>query len=92
MPNHNTTQRTPLVSASAGAADFAGARKLRTPEAARFVGLAPSTLSKLRCVGGGPKFTRLGRAIVYTVDDLEAWVASHGKCSSTADDPVLDQP
>jgi hypothetical protein len=66
---------------------YAPSAKLRTPEAARHVGLAPATLCKLRCVGGGPRFTRLGRAIVYDLVDLEGWVASHGKRVSTAADP-----
>jgi hypothetical protein len=34
------------------------------------------TLAKLACVGGGPKFRKLGRFPVYTVGDLEAWVQS----------------
>lgn len=59
--------------------------KMRTPAAARHVGLAAATLTKLRCIGGGPKFTRLGRAVVYELADLESWVASQGKRSSTAD-------
>lgn len=62
---------------------------MRTPEAARHVGLAPATLSKLRCAGGGPKFTRLGRAVVYDVVDLESWVAAQGKRSSTSDETAV---
>jgi hypothetical protein len=60
--------------------------KLRTPAAAEHLGLAPATLAKLRCVGGGPLFTKLGRAVVYTVDDLEQWVAAQGKRRSTCDE------
>ena len=60
--------------------------KLRTPEAAKHLGLAAATLAKLRCVGGGPLFTKLGRAVVYTVDDLEKWVAAQGKRRSTCDE------
>lgn len=37
------------------------------------------TLAKLACVGGGPKFRKLGRFPVYTIEDLEAWV--HSKMS-----------
>ena len=59
--------------------------KLRTPEAAHHVGLAKATLVKLRCVGGGPSFTRLGRAVVYELADLEAWVRKHRKQRSTSD-------
>jgi hypothetical protein len=34
------------------------------------------TLAKLACVGGGPKFRKLGRFPVYTIEDLEAWIQS----------------
>ena len=60
--------------------------KLRTPAAAKHLGLAPATLAKLRCVGGGPLFAKLGRAVVYTVADLETWVAAQGKRRSTCDE------
>ncbi len=47
----------------------------RTPEAAEYVGLSPSTLEKLRLTGGGPRFVRLGgRAIGYDVRDLDMWL------------------
>jgi len=32
------------------------------------------TLRKLRCVGGGPLFRRLGAKPVYRMTDLEAWI------------------
>ena len=31
------------------------------------------TLAKLACIGGGPRFRKLGRFPVYTADDLQAW-------------------
>jgi hypothetical protein len=31
------------------------------------------TLAKLACVGGGPKFRKMGRFPVYTAADLDAW-------------------
>jgi hypothetical protein len=31
------------------------------------------TLAKLACVGGGPRFRKLGRFPVYTPEDLDAW-------------------
>lgn len=34
------------------------------------------TLAKLACVGGGPRFRKLGRFPVYTAEDLEAWAVS----------------
>lgn len=50
--------------------------KLSTVEAASFLGLSVSTLTKLRLTGGGPAFLKLGRRCLYDVNDLEAWTES----------------
>jgi hypothetical protein len=34
---------------------------------------APSTLAKLACIGGGPKFSKAGRIPLYRPEDLDAW-------------------
>jgi predicted DNA-binding transcriptional regulator AlpA len=48
---------------------------LRTPAAAVYVGLSPSTLEKKRQTGDGPRFIRLGGwAVGYAVEDLDAWL------------------
>ena len=62
-------------------------RLLRTPEAARLLGLAPSTLAKLRCIGGGPGFIRLGggRAVAYRESDLVVWTDRNPTLRSTSD-------
>lgn len=50
-------------------------RIVRTPEAAQYLGLSPSTLEKLRVVGDGPRFIRLGvRAIGYDLAELDNWI------------------
>ena len=48
-------------------------RFLRTPEAARFLGLSGRTLEKHRYFGTGPAYRRIGGRVVYSVDDLRAW-------------------
>lgn len=45
-------------------------------EAARWAKVSESFLNKARLTGGGPKYVRLGRAIRYRVEDLEAWARS----------------
>jgi excisionase family DNA binding protein len=48
---------------------------LSPKEAARFLKCSKSFLDKLRCSGGGPSFTRIGRKILYRrFADLEAWM------------------
>ena len=50
-------------------------RVLRTPSAATYVGLTKGTLDKMRCIGRGPKFVRLGtRAVGYLIEDLDAFI------------------
>ena len=58
--------------------------KLRTPAAAKYSGLAESTLEKLRVHGGGCPYMRVGRVVVYDPDDLDAWLASHKRRSTSA--------
>ena len=59
-------------------------RYLRTPEAARFLGLSARTLEKHRYFGSGPAYRRIGGRVVYCVDDLRAW-ADLGTKYSTSD-------
>jgi predicted DNA-binding transcriptional regulator AlpA len=49
---------------------------LAASEAARVLGLAISTLAKLRLTGNGPVYCKLGRRVVYRREDLEAWLKS----------------
>jgi predicted DNA-binding transcriptional regulator AlpA len=57
---------------------------LSTPEAARFVKLSVRTLERHRVFGSGPKFSKVGRRVVYAIDDVKAW-AQRGAKRSTSD-------
>ncbi|TIU17615.1 MAG: helix-turn-helix domain-containing protein [Mesorhizobium sp.] len=59
-------------------------RYLRTPEAARFLGLSGRTLEKHRTYGTGPAYRKLGGRVVYALEDLQAW-ANRGAVTSTSD-------
>lgn len=59
-------------------------RFLRTPEAARFLGLSGRTLEKHRTFGTGPTYRKIGGRIVYHVEDLQRW-ADLGVRTSTSD-------
>ena len=48
-------------------------RFLRTPEAARFLGLSGRTLEKHRTYGTGPVYRKVGGRVLYAIRDLEAW-------------------
>lgn len=59
-------------------------RFLRTPEAARFLGLSDRTLEKHRTYGTGPAYRKLGGRVVYALEDLQTW-ADRGTKTSTSD-------
>ena len=50
---------------------------VRTTAAARYVGISPRTLQNLRHTGGGPRFSRVRRTVIYAVVDLDRWIAEH---------------
>jgi hypothetical protein len=56
---------------------------LKTPAAADYCGLAASTLEKLRVSGGGPAYIKLGRRVVYHRDDLDAWLGTMRRQSTS---------
>ncbi|HEX3418247.1 MAG TPA: helix-turn-helix domain-containing protein [Stellaceae bacterium] len=59
-------------------------RYLRTPEAARWLGISGRTLEKHRIYGTGPVYRKIGGRVVYRVDDLQHW-ADKGLRTSTSD-------
>lgn len=48
-------------------------RYLTNDEAAEHLRLSPRTLEKQRVIGGGPRFRKFGRRVMYAVADLDAW-------------------
>lgn len=48
------------------------------------MGLARQTLAKLRSIGGGPPFLKLGAKVFYPLPELEAWIGQHPLRTSTA--------
>lgn len=50
--------------------------------AAQYLGIATSTLAKLRMSGDGPIFCKIGRRVVYRVDDLNEWLATRRRKST----------
>ncbi|MDL2408742.1 helix-turn-helix domain-containing protein [Rhizobium calliandrae] len=52
-------------------------RMLRTKQAATYANLSEGMLRKLRLIGGGPEYIKLGRVVVYDPNDLEKWIAAN---------------
>ena len=54
-----------------------------TADAAQLLQMSPRTLERLRLVGGGPKYCKAGRRVLYRRADLEAWLASRSFASTS---------
>ena len=48
---------------------------MNVEEAARYVRLGASTLNRFRVTGSGPRYAKLGGAVRYRKEDLDAWIA-----------------
>ena len=57
--------------------------RLTVEPAAEYVGVSRSMLDKLRTAGGGPRFIKLGKKVLYDTLDLDRWCESN-KQESTA--------
>lgn len=56
---------------------------LSADQAADFLGLSKSTLSKMRLTGDGPMFIKMGRRVAYQPDDLQNWVRENRRRSTS---------
>ena len=56
---------------------------LNTNQAAEKLGISPRTLEKLRVVGGGPVFMKLGRRVLYDPKDLHDWSQARRRRSTS---------
>jgi predicted DNA-binding transcriptional regulator AlpA len=64
---------------------------LRTPQAAEYLGVSAATLCKWRVFGGGPRYRKLGRAVVYDPADLRLWLDSRSQESTSGHGSVRDR-
>jgi hypothetical protein len=70
-----------LPAVSEGSMSKSGSRpslgpRLRTPDAAKYLGIAESTLEKMRGAGTGPEFEKpAAKAVVYSIPALEEYLA-----------------
>ena len=76
--------------AAAVAAPAQPQRYLTNDEAADYLRLSPRTLEKQRVIGGGPRFHKFGRRVMYALTDLEAW-ASERSFETTFDPEYIDR-
>jgi hypothetical protein len=65
-------------------------RYFTNAEAAAYLRLSPRTLEKQRVIGGGPRFHKFGRRVMYAIKDLDAW-ASERSFETTFDPEYLNR-
>ncbi|WMT70929.1 helix-turn-helix domain-containing protein [Bradyrhizobium sp. Ash2021] len=56
--------------------------RLDTKKAATYIPCAKSTLDKLRVTGGGPRFIKLGKRVLYDTLDLDRWLEAQKRAST----------
>lgn len=54
-----------------------------TPGAATYTGTSTSFLEKARCTGDGPRYVKIGRAVRYRFVDLDTWLESCARRSTS---------
>ena len=60
---------------------------LDTDEAAAYLHLSPRTLERYRVTGEGPRFLKLGRRVLYRRGDLDTWIESRVRRSTSDPGP-----
>jgi len=68
--------KTPLVSPPPTAA-------LKTPDAASYLNVQPTTLEQWRWNGKGPRFVKIGRSVRYRQVDLDSFLEARVFSSTT---------
>lgn len=62
--------------------------RLRTADAAAYCASSKSTFEKYRLTGEGPTYIKLGRVVVYDRNDLDSWLSSHRRMSTSEEGAV----
>ena len=58
-------------------------KKMRSRDAAKYLGVAEITLRKMRCRGDGPPYAKAGpRIVVYDKDALDLWLRERLRLST----------
>jgi len=57
--------------------------RMDTKNASTYTGLSEKTLAMMRCNGNGPKYVKRGRIFYFTAD-VDEWMNSQGRLTSTA--------
>jgi predicted DNA-binding transcriptional regulator AlpA len=65
---------------------------LQTKEVAQLLGISKSTVEKHRCHGTGPKYSKLGRKVVYAPADVNEWIRQNARRSTSGPSTPIIPP
>lgn len=65
------------------ACQCAGQSRYDVEDAAEYIGLSVSFLNKARVTGKGPVYLKLGSKVIYEIADLDTWLNSHRRTSTS---------
>ncbi len=49
---------------------------INTKQLAQLIDSSEPSLARMRCQGGGPRFIKIGRSVKYRLVDVEEWLAT----------------
>lgn len=58
-------------------------RRARQADVARYVPCSESLLEKLRISGDGPPYAKIGKMVVYDLDDVDHWIEERKRHSTS---------
>ena len=67
-------------------------RYLNTKQAARYLGVSPKKLHRLRTEGGGPAYYKFGKSVRYRREDLDEWAGTRRRLSTSDDGSARTGP
>ncbi len=78
-----TSQRSPLGAPAATGLENTHDEWMRSPQTAAYIKSSTSTLAKKRLKGNGPTYTKFGRIVLYAKRDLDDYLASRRRLSTS---------
>ncbi len=75
MKRPTSQRQEPIVTGNTSTSS--DAQCLNEKRASQLIGCSPALLRKLRRVGGGPPFIKVGRLVRYRLRDVEKWLDGH---------------
>jgi len=63
--------------------EFPLSTNLKPKAAAAYIKWSPSRLAKSRIWGDGPAFIKMGRSVIYRLEDLDGWLLANRRTSTS---------